>query len=86
MKRCNLVDNQKKILFEIQEEVKVLSEIRKEVRNIKANDRKKEKHKDLVVKELARKLYKSPYSNEVSTTCSPCCIFLLYLIRDERMI
>jgi len=46
----------------------------------------KEKHKDLVVKELARKLYKSPYSNEVSTTCSPCCNFLFYLIRDERMI
>jgi len=36
---------------------------------------RKEKHKDLVVKELARKLYESPYSNEVSTTCSPCCNF-----------
>jgi len=66
LKRCNLVDNQKKIQFEIQEEVKVLSEIRKEVRNIKAHDKEFRKaHLEELIQEKLEKNPKSTYAGEL---------------------
>ena len=66
LKRCNLVDNQKKIQFEIQEEVKVLSGIRKEVRNIKAHDKEFRKaHLEELIQEKLEKNPKSTYAGEL---------------------
>jgi len=66
LKRCSLIDNQKEIKFAIQEEVKVLNEVRKEVRHIKTHDKEFRKaHLDELIQEKLEKNPKSTYAGEL---------------------
>ena len=66
LRRCSLIDNQREIQVAIQEEIKVLSEIRQEVRNIKTHDKEFRKaHLDELIEEKIKKNPTSTYAEEL---------------------